>query len=232
MIEYSDPQFIGVRWLVIYNNVESLETLRKYWVWPRSPGYSKSGHALITSRKQAFAFQPAKGGLEVESFRVDVGAQFLGQALHRGQLPAAERLAAQKLSEKLGGHPLGLAQIAALSFQKRWRLEDILLKYERFPRKVHETMDINLFHAGYSLKLSTVFEVSFTSLSPAACLLLGIICFLQPDGISEELFKPIHDQDTPDWMSFIQDQDEFEGYLCLKPHLFYCGAHQLTNVPG
>ena len=59
------------RWLIVYDNVESLDLLLKYW-----PAASR-GQTLITTRNHSFASELADGGLEIKTWDTEMGSRFL-----------------------------------------------------------------------------------------------------------------------------------------------------------
>jgi hypothetical protein len=79
--------------------------------------------------------------------------------------PTEETEAARRLFEYLGGHPLALTQASSLAWRRKWPAKKLLENYEKFPRVVHQKLDPALLHAGYALSMSTMFLVSFESLT-------------------------------------------------------------------
>ncbi|CAG9956535.1 unnamed protein product, partial [Clonostachys rosea f. rosea IK726] len=60
------------KWLVIFDNVECSNTLRPYW-----PRATNQGRAIITTRNHSLAYEPAHSGIEITSWDVNRGAEFL-----------------------------------------------------------------------------------------------------------------------------------------------------------
>lgn len=184
--------------------------------WPTA----KTGTILLTSRKHVFAMQPANTGVEILPFAVDISSEFVlrvvsGRSTARRDDKETE--AAKKLSEYLSGHPLALAQACSLGFKNRWNVRKLLVTYEKFPREIHKKLDPVLLHAGYTLSMSTVFLVSFQSLSQEAMKILSVISFLQPDQIPEDLFFVGDEVELPDSIEFLHD--EFRCVLFLEASL-------------
>ncbi|KAK0657889.1 hypothetical protein B0T16DRAFT_69624 [Cercophora newfieldiana] len=203
-----------LHWLLIYDNVESADVLQEFWP------VAKQGAILLTSRKYVFAMQPANGGIEILPFSVDAGLRYVlgiisGQATGTtSQTPkldspkemSTEVEAAQRLSEYLGGHPLALTQASSLAWRRKWPTKKLVEYYQKFPRVVHQKLDPVLLHAGYSLSMSTVFLVSFESLSDGAIRILTIMSFFQPDQIPEDIFVVEEGVDLPPELEFLRDE--------------------------
>ena len=89
------------RWLIVYDNVESLDLLLKYW-----PTASR-GQALIITRNHSFASKPADGGLEIKTWDAETGSRVLLLLLATDfsvQLTDEEANSAHELLQKLSGH--------------------------------------------------------------------------------------------------------------------------------
>ncbi|KAF2836401.1 hypothetical protein M501DRAFT_1018761 [Patellaria atrata CBS 101060] len=115
--------------LLIYDNVESSDLIRKYWP------VANQGCALITARNHNLAYEPAETGIEVLPFDTETGSVFV---LHLLSLDIAADVATQEsksaaqLSERLGGYALAISQMAALIHRRSWTIEEFLAIYDRF----------------------------------------------------------------------------------------------------
>src|SRR5690242_21078717 len=111
---------LGSRWLLIYDNVESKDIINKYW-----PATTK-GRVIITSRKQAFAIQPARGGLELSPFSLALGAKYILDNAGADPNSEADKKSSEELCKTLNGHPLALTQLSALAKRRTWELKRLL----------------------------------------------------------------------------------------------------------
>ncbi|KAI1131861.1 hypothetical protein F5Y10DRAFT_275238 [Nemania abortiva] len=211
------------RWLIVYDNVESSTVLGQFWP------ISTRGQVLVTSRKSAFAVQPAHDGIEILPFTVETGRDYLLRYLwgrpeasrqtssattgHAVKVSHQELKAARTLSEMMGGQPLALTQVASIGFRSHWNLEKLLTFYQRNPQRVREKTNPELLHAGYSLSMSTVFLFSFRELSPQSFTLLSIMSFCNPDGISESMFSVENPDGLPDSLNFLLDEFDVSEYI-------------------
>ncbi|KAI0096977.1 P-loop containing nucleoside triphosphate hydrolase protein [Nemania sp. FL0031] len=181
------------KWLVIYDNVESANVLMPYW--PRS---SSLGRVIITTRNPLLALDHSASGIEITSWDVDNGAKFLMFLLkeRHGQDTSSENLSARKLSEKLGGHPLAISQVASLIQDGKYNtIRDFTNMYLENPRAVHARDE-----------LTALWGFAFQSLEKNGFSLLGIISFLEPDNIPLEIFTPQFDPQLPPDLIFLKDK--------------------------
>ena len=183
------------RWLIVYDNVESLELLLKYW-----PTASR-GQALITTRNPSFACKPADGGLKIKTFDAETGSRFLLHLLTTDinvQLTADEAKSAHELSQKLSGHALAISHMARLIHRRAWSIAEIVEVYNQQPGK----MD------GISGKssINALWDVAFKSLDPRSCAILGVLCFVAPDSVPEALFEPESAASLPKSLDFCSDR--------------------------
>lgn len=183
-------RYIDCNWLVVYDNVESGDILKAYW-----PGSSQD-KANVTTRNHSLAFEPVSSGLEVTSWDVKTGSQFLLFLLKKsiGHDLEAEGNSALALSERLSGHALGISSMAGLIYDGEFSIQDFLAMYMKNPHRAHATDG-----------LSTLWEFSFKSLDRESHYLLGILSFLMPDNISQSLFEADSDRPLPDSLIFCSD---------------------------
>jgi hypothetical protein len=99
---------------------------------------------------------------------------------------------------------LALTQASSLAWRRKWPAKKLLENYEKFPRVVHQKLDPALLHAGYSLSMSTMFLVSFESLTQDAITILTIMSFFQPEQIPEDIFTISDDVDIPERFEFLK----------------------------
>ncbi|KAK0609966.1 Tetratricopeptide-like helical [Bombardia bombarda] len=175
-------------WLVVYDNVESAEILMPYWPT------STNGRAIITTRNDSLAFEPASDGLEVTSWDDKTGSKFLLHLLKKNiDRQSAETVddSAFALAKRLGGHALMISQMAGLIHRYKFPIEDFLAVYLRNPQTTHERDEFK-----------AIWEASFASLSKDSKPLMGVISFLMPDNITPEIFANVEGRHFPADLSF------------------------------
>ncbi|KAG8161020.1 hypothetical protein KVR01_009284 [Diaporthe batatas] len=186
------------RWLIVYDNAESIDLLLDYW-----PAASR-GQALITTRNRSFAFHPADSGLEISSWDAETGSRFLAHLLSTDvgtQLTTQESKSAHDLSEKLSGHALAISTMAGLIHRRAWSISEFLSLYNKQPEKMHGI-------SGNS-SINALWDMSFQSLDEKSSAILGVLCFLSPDNIPQSLFEIQSAEVLPSELSFCADQFAF-----------------------
>lgn len=134
----------------------------------------------MTTRNPNLAFEPAGAGIEVPHFDTQSGSGFL---IHLLQLDIAQDLgenecrSAMELAEKLDGHALAINTMAGLIHRRQWSISQFLRAYEKSPQKCHGSA------------LDAVWRLSFESLDSDSSMFLGIISYLMPDAIPQDLFE-------------------------------------------
>jgi hypothetical protein len=200
--------FLGLRWLMIFDNVESSDLLQDYWPLGQ-------GHSLVTTRDHALAFEPADSGLEVHPFSNQEGAGFLMHLLSRDvdySICNDDLTSATQLSSTLGGHALAISQMAGFIHRRSWSIPEFLNVYEK---------QANRFQ--WLGNLDFLWRLSFESLSGPASNLLAILCLLDPDAMPQELFELNDSIHVPKSLGFAQD--EFR-YVCNSNFQFF---HLISN---
>lgn len=193
------------KWLMIFDNAESLELLLQYWP---SAG---QGSVIITTRNRTLALQPADINIEVPHFDKKAGSELLLYLLKMGvasDISQMDTQSAVELSEKLSGHALALSQMAGLIHKGNWSIEEFLRLYSRNTRKFHGS------------SLEAVFKLSFESLDEQSAALLGVMSFLTPDSIPQKLFESGDPARLPDALKFCADGDDrYEGITLLPDNV-------------
>ncbi|PKK40991.1 hypothetical protein CI102_14883 [Trichoderma harzianum] len=161
--------------------------------WPKS----SHGTAIITTRNHNLVHKFATSGLEITSWDVKTGSEFLLFLLkdNIGRDIQSERLSAVELAEKLGGHALGISHMAGLIQRRSWTIAEFMRIYLKDPKRLHKS------------ELQAVWDSSF----------LGIASFLVPDNMAQELFENRQGHDLTDDLEFFLDELEFSG--AMKPLL-------------
>jgi hypothetical protein len=203
--ENADRDSIDRNWLVVYDNVESADMLMPYW-----PSSTK-GRAIITTRYDSLAFDPAAEGLEVTSWDSMTGSLFLLWLLKNniGRDLNSESDSALTLSERLGGHALVISQMAGLIQKFKLSIRDFMTIYLKNPRTAHERGEFK-----------AIWELSFKSLNDDSRRLLGAMAILVPDGIPHEVFASPADRDReyPAGLTFCSDDFGYVQSMtgCIK----------------
>ena len=196
---------------MIFDNSENVELLLKYWP------VSNHGEALITTRNHTLAYEPAEMGYEVLPFDKESGSQFLLHLLSSEvatDISTQEAQSAYDLADRLSGHALAISQMAGLIHRRKWSIEEFLTVYDRNSQKLFGI-------PGYN-SLDAVWKLSFESLDQDCIALLGVVSFISPDSIPQELF----DDDSirlPDSLRFCKDE-----FMWAAKEAFF--NHSLTVV--
>lgn len=197
------------RWLIVFDNVESVDLLNKYW-----PPTTYTGQVIVTARNGVLAAQKTEEAMDVPSWDAENGSKFLLYLLARAigdDIAVSEEQSALELSRKLDGHAQAITTIAGIINESSSTVKDFLRKYQKNPRRA-------LVDSTRKSALDAIFELSFKSLIEESSTLLGIFSFLMPDKIAFDTF--VHDDDVdnmegdswddlPDALQFCSDEFEF-----------------------
>lgn len=161
--------------------------------WPAS----NQGRAIITTRNHSLAFESASVGLEVISWDIQTGSEFLLFLLEEnvGRNLKAESTFALALFERLSGHALALSHMAALIYEGGFSVQEFMTMYLRNPRRAHATD-----------ALSALWYFSFKSLDAESLHLIGVLSFLMSDLVSQDLFEVSDDRQFPEDLEFCFDE--------------------------
>lgn len=161
------------KWLVVFDNVDDLETLQT-WL-PEGPG-----HVLITSRMATW------GGI-AEGLHVDVLTRRESATLLRAQQPGLTDSEAERLAHAVGDLPLALTQAGGVLAETGIPVTEYLEALDRQP-------DIAADHGlavGHARSLAATVRLSMLRLAeadPVAGQLLSLCVFLGSDLIPNRLF--------------------------------------------
>lgn len=174
----------------MYDNVESADILMPYWPT------STHGHAVITTRNLSLAFEPASSGLEVTSWNAQTGSDFLLFLLKKniGQDAETEATSALALCERLSGHALAIQHMAGLIHESAFSIQEFMNMYLKSDQRAHTTKE-----------LAVPWSFSFQSLDSDSLSLLGIMSFLMPDSIPQDLFESNTDLELSECFTFLSD---------------------------
>ncbi|KAL3805929.1 hypothetical protein HJC23_007890 [Cyclotella cryptica] len=172
-------------WLLVMDNLEDhglLDTFVPH-------GAVTRGHILITTRH--VDVDSGSGNLELSCFNTDESLEFLRRSVGTYNIEGPENEgAAKELSDRLGNLPLALGMAAAYmrrcDVQVSEYLERFLISEKSGHFILHGKLNDYAVTVASSLCLSLE-EVE--KLSPVACEVLKLLCFLGPDQISKSLIR-------------------------------------------
>jgi hypothetical protein len=135
--------------------------------------------------------------VEVPSWDAQTGSKFLLFLLKEsiGRDLEAENTSALALSERLSGHALALSHMAGLIYEGEFSIHEFMTMYLKNPRRAHATD-----------ALSALWDFSFKSLDEESLFLLGVLVFLMPDLIPQDLFEASDGKIFPEDLSFCSDE--------------------------
>jgi hypothetical protein len=179
---------------VVYDNVESAEAIRPYW-----PKATK-GSAIITTWNLAAFFNSVSFDLEVTPWTVEDGREFLFFLLKNQGINmdlTSEKEAALSLSARLDGHALSILQIAGLINNSGSSIHDFLNIYLENVTRINGSDDF-----------AKLRNKAFEKLDTESRSLLGVMSFLMPDTIPQELFEKGVEHECPDGLKFCSEKYE------------------------
>jgi hypothetical protein len=164
-------------WLLVFDSADDTDIIIDYWPM------STNGAIIVTTRDPA-AHTRLYGAsdIPVEPFSTQEASSFLQSLGNHDPESSRTDKSTSRIATLLGGHPLGIIQMASV-------IERLELSYDEF---------IGLYESHYSnmptLKdelhtLPEVWSLSFDQLSPESKDLLNTLSFLDSDGIPEQLFQ-------------------------------------------
>ena len=178
--------------------------LRKYWP-------SCAGSVLMTTRYQHIATAAGSSSKRISTFSEADSLELFKKLLTKDlaeNLSTEEVSSSRALLKSLGGLPLAIQQIASLINQRGksdTAVTDFLALYERNKNRFHEKPNEKV---DYSHNLATVWRMAFEKLRANAHALLGVISFVSPDVIPQDLFQPRNKGVLKPCMKFCEDEFE------------------------
>lgn len=177
-----------MNWLVVFDNVEENTVLKTFWP------VSKRGSIILTARNLSPSFSTAAEIFHLPCFAAEEGTELLLHLLPQGSLgsaPESQRSSALELSKKLGGLALALAQVAGFVASAQCTLQEMVEIYEQQQSSEGELPSPNgPVDFYYEHTLNTVWTATFSRMSERSNFFLGLLSFLDPDIIPEDLFMP------------------------------------------
>lgn len=180
----------------MFDNVENAAHLST--CWPNAG----TGSILVTARDSKLSLDPADGGLHIPQFSPTEGAEFIMHTINRSKYSDDEILAAHRLSELLDGWPLALFQASQNIFLTQKRIRIYVLGYENGARDYRQARVVNRY---YSYSIETVFEKSFNYLNARSSILLGVVSFIAPVGVPDDLFDTLDASSLPSSLKFCEN---------------------------
>jgi Tetratricopeptide repeat/TIR domain len=171
------------RWLIIFDNAESPESIKQLLV--EGPGAT-----LITSREVEWAEH-------ADVLKIDVYSRTESIGFLRRRVPWLSQRELNQLAEELGDLPLGLEHAAAWLILTRGTAESYLRLFRERTAELLSTMQL----ARYPVRVAASWEISANRLrenSPQAADLLEICAFLGPNPIPLSLFTEAPDGVLPE----------------------------------
>lgn len=173
---------------MVYDNVRTVEARTHYW--PRTT----KGRIIVTTSIYPDTLYLSGVNLEVKPWSAVEGSRYLFFLLKRkdGIHPdSEENEAAVYLSEKLSGHPLSILLIAGLIHNGSCSTSEFMDMYVEDANQIHG-MD----------ELAIVWRTTFKELNPESHTLLGVMSWLMPDSIPQELFEKGVNRESADGLEF------------------------------
>ena len=171
--------------------------------WP----VAQHGSILITTNHRSLTTQPVDKRIEVVEFEPVEAARLLVQSIPDKVVKESDHefRAALILSEKLGGHALGICQMAALIHARAESIEKFLVMYENNERRCHQERKNGWKFADYKHCLATIWLLSFGALNADERVCLGVLSFLMPDSIPRAIFEISHRKEVHPLLKFCSD---------------------------
>ncbi|KAF2793725.1 hypothetical protein K505DRAFT_224213, partial [Melanomma pulvis-pyrius CBS 109.77] len=191
---------IAARWLLIFDNVESHDIFEN--CWPAA----NHGAVLVTTKRHGVVSQPIDQGLEIMTFPIDEGTKFVPHLLKNRQDTEAEENAAKELCEKLNGYALAISQMAAYMNSRAMLVQDFLVLYNKYPKRLHQERKDGWKYIGDDHSLNTVWDISFDALEQSASTCISLFSFYSPDAIPTDLLGLGPSLDLPRNLKFCEDE--------------------------
>lgn len=163
-------------WLLIFDNVEESEELEEFWP------LDGPGCVLFTSRDPVAKRTTflATSGIDLQPFSSEEASRFLTKL-------TGKTGDSKTVSERLGGLPLALTQMASIINRRDWTLEEFVEHYDREDarKEIFQVTDKSNTRLGYEKNLWSVWAVEALKHGGT---LLNVLSLLDPDGIQEKIF--------------------------------------------
>lgn len=142
--------------------------------------------------------------MEITSWDALKGSKFLVFLLKEyiQSNPEGEENAALILSEKLSGHPLALAKVAALIDRGQFSIREFVAVYSGNVGRLHSIGSFSAFWDTY-----------FEQLDDDSRSLLGAMSFLMPDVVPQDLFIKSVNKESAKHLGYCSDKQRYVAVL-------------------
>ncbi|GAP92896.1 putative pfs domain-containing protein [Rosellinia necatrix] len=168
-------------WLLIFDNVESMEIIQPYW-----PVSSLNGAILVTSQMASLS-QFIRYQIPLQPFSDDDCETLLLETLRLENPSPSQKEAALTISKFVGGLPIALAHIAGLMFSSHLSLDETVEMLRRQNLSYLWPGERGSSTHAYENRLGEVWDMALKELNDVEKHLLNILSLLSPDSIPEEL---------------------------------------------
>ena len=171
-----------VAWLLIFDNVNDVDTISDYW-----PTSGTVGSILVTSRNHQAKTPHYRmmDGMDLPQLSKEDGGELLLKLTWRENDPEEQKLA-PVVTEMIGGYPLALTHLAGKINRQSLSFADILARYEE--EETHDDLFSGPSRKDYNHTLLSVWDLEKLEHSSG---LLDVIAFLDPVGIPEVYLETV-----------------------------------------
>lgn len=151
---------LDARWLLIFDNVEDDTNLQP--IWP----ITGSGTIIATYRSEFRAAALVDEVIEVPTFTIEEGSDFLLNNVGQRATTDADLDIAKQLSNQLGGLALALEIIGKQIKARRTTVEKFLPFYNRNRQVMNKKLKRGPKNPYYDKDIETVWKTAFDNMSP------------------------------------------------------------------
>ncbi|RFU30827.1 hypothetical protein B7463_g5472, partial [Scytalidium lignicola] len=184
------------RWLIVYDNVESWNTIKDYWP------HSSTGSIIITSQHSDLT--QITGGLEIPLQPLnstDGGVLLLRhlRRVHSNTTSAVDMADAKSVSETLGGLPIAIAHMAGFIDKTQKSLTEFIAMFQKRDQSRVLWSPDTKYASTYQYDgktLDTVWKIAIDELPEDALRIIQILAMLNPDKVPEKMLLIADDEAT------------------------------------
>ncbi|RDL33002.1 Uncharacterized protein BP5553_08441 [Venustampulla echinocandica] len=178
------------KWLLIFDNVESIESVQPYW-----PSSSLGGAILVTSQIAGLA-QSIRSHIALEPLTSEVASTLLLDLLQIKSPTKEMRESVSKIAGLVGGLPIAIAHIAGSMFLSQLTIDEAIEMFDKQRLQTIWSTDGIVSTHMYDQRLHMVWDIALSELSEDALHLLDILALLSPDTIYESMLMGVEDAPT------------------------------------
>ena len=184
---------LELKWLLIFDNVESWDTIAQYVP-------SVNGCIIITSQLLSLT-QVVRTSIALDPFLPDAGASFLLNYMRKDVTNGPTYDAALEICKMVGGVPIALAHVAGTLIDSQISLQECARRFRKQDTSgfLNAATRPDALHA-YNKRLSLVWDVAYSELSPLARRVLDVLSFLNADSIPENLLIVERDEEATTYL--------------------------------